>query len=79
MKEASVVQLSLPKNSAMTEGKTFTAASGATRVKTFRVTAGAQTTRTPVSALYEVDLDTWVLDMLRTRSYVTTGSAQEQR
>ena len=32
-----MVQLSLPKNSAMIEGKTFIAASGATRVKTLRV------------------------------------------
>jgi hypothetical protein len=29
--------------------------------------------------LTKVDLDTWVLDALRTRSYVTTGSVQEQR
>ena len=32
-----MVQLSLPKNSTVAEGKVFIAASGATRVKTFRV------------------------------------------
>lgn len=32
-----MVQLSLPKNSTVTKGKVFIAASGATRVKTFRV------------------------------------------
>src|SRR5258708_37580922 len=68
MKESSMDQLSLPKNSAMTEGKTFTAASGATRVKTFRIYRWSpDDDSNPRIDIFEVDLDTYgpmVLDAL---------------
>jgi len=64
-----MVQLSLPKKkSTVTEGKTFTAASGATRVKTFRVYRWSlDDDSNPRIDPYEVDLDTcgpMVLDAL---------------
>ena len=63
-----MVQLSLPKNSTVTEGKIFIAASGATRVKTFRVYRWSpDDDSNPRIDTYEVDLDTcgpMVLDAL---------------
>src|SRR6266404_2415069 len=63
-----MVQLSLPKNSAMIEGKTFIASSGATRVKTLRVYRWSpDDDSNPRIDTYEVDLDTcgpMVLDAL---------------
>src|SRR5258707_6212516 len=54
-----MVQLSLPKNSTATEGKVFIAASGATRVKTFRVYRWSpDDDSNPRIDTYEVDLDT---------------------
>jgi succinate dehydrogenase / fumarate reductase, iron-sulfur subunit len=68
MKEASMVQLSLPKNSAVAVGNAFVAASGATRVKTFRVYRWSpDDDANPRIDTYEVDLDTcgpMVLDAL---------------
>src|SRR5258708_33573468 len=64
-----MVQRSCPKKkSTVTEGKTFTAASGATRVKTFRVYRWSlDDDSNPRIDTYEVDLDTcgpMVLDAL---------------
>src|SRR5260370_11079567 len=63
-----MVQLSLPKNSTATEGKVFIAASGATRVKTFRVYRWSpDDDSNPRIDTYEVDVDTcgpMVLDAL---------------
>jgi succinate dehydrogenase / fumarate reductase, iron-sulfur subunit len=63
-----MVQLSLPKNSTVTEGKIFIAASGATRVKTLRVYRWSpDDDSNPRIDTYEVDLDTcgpMVLDAL---------------
>jgi hypothetical protein len=54
-----MVQLSLPKNSTATEGKIFIAASGATRVRTFRVYRWSpDDDSNPRIDTYEVDLDT---------------------
>ena len=68
MKEANMVQLSLPKNSSVTEGKVFTAASGTTRVKMFRVYRWSPDDESnPRIDTYELDLDTcgpMVLDAL---------------
>jgi 2Fe-2S iron-sulfur cluster binding domain len=68
MKEASMVQLSLPKNSVVAVGNTFIAASGATHVKTFRVYRWSpDDDANPRIDTYEVDLDTcgpMVLDAL---------------
>lgn len=70
-----MVQLSLPKNSAMTEGRLLQPPQVLHVSRHFRVYRWSPDDSSPPSTLYEVDLDTWVLDMLRTRSYVTTGSA----
>ena len=63
-----MVQLSLPKNSSVTEGKVFTAASGTTRVKMFRVYRWSPDDESnPRIDTYELDLDTcgpMVLDAL---------------
>jgi succinate dehydrogenase / fumarate reductase iron-sulfur subunit len=54
-----MVQLSLPKNSTVVVGNTFIAASGATRVKTFRVYRWSpDDDANPRIDTYEVDLDT---------------------
>jgi succinate dehydrogenase / fumarate reductase, iron-sulfur subunit len=68
MKEANMAQLSMPKNSVVAVGNTFIAASGATRVKTFRVYRWSpDDDANPRIDTYEVDLDTcgpMVLDAL---------------
>ncbi len=81
-----MVQLSLPKNSTVTEGNVFIAASGATRVKTFRVYRWSPgEDLNPRIDAYEVDVDTcgpMVLDALikikneSTRHWLLGGRAE---